>query len=50
MKRVKQRTVKGLWHCDMGRAVLNRISGEGKEGNAKRNNPCKQRKDIWVKK
>lgn len=34
MKRVTQRTVKGLEDCDMGCAILNRLSREGKGGNA----------------
>lgn len=34
MKGVKQRTVKGLEDCDMGCAIFNRMSREGKEGNA----------------
>lgn len=48
MKRVKQRTIKGLEECHVGCAVLIRVAREGMEMIRREilEEPCKHRKDI----
>lgn len=48
MKRVKQRTIKGLEECHVGCAILIRVAREGMEMIRREilEEPCKHRKDI----